>query len=242
MMHKTKFGLNATHLRIMALVFMLLDHLWATVVPGNFWMTCVGRVAFPIFAFQAVEGYLHTKDYKRYCRRLLIFGLISEIPFNLMLTGSWIFPFHQNVMFTLLLGLMAIHQLDKRVQADTFKGKLACGAKFALILLLSAISFPDYGAMGVLNIVAFYLIRGSKLEKPLQLLLLVAIHWFGYEGMMIPLFGGAVEIPQQAFAILAFLPLWLYNGEKGKGGKALQYGSYLFYPLHMLALGLMQYL
>ena len=84
-MNKTKFGLTATHLRILALVLMLLDHLWGTVVPGNNWMTYVGRMAFPIFAFQAAEGYHHTHDFKGYCKRLALFALISEIPFNLMM-------------------------------------------------------------------------------------------------------------------------------------------------------------
>ena len=105
-MNKTKFGLNATHLRIFALTLMLLDHLWATVVPGNNWMTYLGRMAFPIFAFQTAQGYIHTRDFKAYCKRLVIFALISEIPFNLMLMSSPIFPFHQNVMLTLLLGLL----------------------------------------------------------------------------------------------------------------------------------------
>jgi hypothetical protein len=238
-MHNKGFGLNSTHLRVLAMFFMLLDHLWATVVPGNFWMTCVGRLAFPIFAFQAVEGYVHTKDYRKYCRRLLVFGLVSEIPFNLMMVRGPIFPFHQNVMFTLLLGLMAIHQLDLRSKAESRKAAVSCSVKFALILLLGVITFPDYGGLGVLTIVAFYVVRGSRYEKPLQLFAMIAINYYGFEGMTIPLFNGAWELPQQAFAILALIPIWLYNGEKGRGGKALQYGSYLFYPLHMLILGLM---
>ena len=76
-MTQRKFGLTATHLRILALGLMLLDHLWATVVPGNNWMTYVGRMAFPIFAFQAAEGYHHTHDFKGYCKRLAIFALVS---------------------------------------------------------------------------------------------------------------------------------------------------------------------
>lgn len=232
-------GFNAAHLRLLALFLMLLDHLWATVVPGNLWMTCVGRLAFPIFAFQAVEGYVHTRDYRKYCRRLLVFGLVSEIPFNLMLTGSPIFPFHQNVMFTLLFGLMAIHQLDLRSQADDRKAAFSRSVKFALILLLGVITFPDYGGLGVLTMVAFYVVRGSRYEKPLQLLAMIAINYYGFEGMTIPVLNGSWELPVQAFAILALIPIWLYNGEKGRGGKALQYASYLFYPLHMLILGLL---
>ena len=79
-MNKSKFGLNAAHLRILALSLMLLDHLWATTVSGNDWMTYLGRMAFPIFAFQAAQGYLHTHDFKAYCKRLLILPLFPRSP------------------------------------------------------------------------------------------------------------------------------------------------------------------
>ena len=59
--------LNAAHLKIIAMVCMLLDHMWATLISGNLWMTCVGRIAFPIFAFQVAEGYAHTKNFKNTC-------------------------------------------------------------------------------------------------------------------------------------------------------------------------------
>lgn len=222
-MNKTKFGLTAAHLRILALTFMLFDHLWATVVPGNDWMHYLGRLAFPIFAFQTAEGYHHTHDFKGYCKRLGLFALISEIPFNLMIIGSPIFPFHQNVMLTLLLGLLACRAYDRRKWLSMVGW-----------FLLGAFSFCDYGAAGVLTVLMFHVFRGQKMG---QLLMLFIINWFCYEGQQ--LLVGSFEIPLQAIAIFAFLPICLYNGEKGKGGKALQYGSYLFYPLHMLLLGLM---
>ena len=222
-MNKTKFGLTATHLRILALFLMLLDHLWATVVPGNNWMTYLGRMAFPIFAFQAAEGYHHTHDFKGYCKRLAIFALVSEIPFNLMIFSSPIFPFHQNVMLTLLLGLLACRAWDQR--------KLGW---LALICLAAVLTFPDYGVMGVLTVLMFHALRDWKWA---QLLMLIAINWFGFEGQQLVF--GSIKMPIQAFAILAFLPISLYHGEKGPGGKWLQYGSYLFYTLHMLILGLM---
>lgn len=222
-MSQRKFGLTAAHLRILALFLMLLDHLWATVVPGNNWMTYLGRMAFPIFAFQAAEGYHHTHDFKGYCKRLAIFALVSEIPFNLMIFSSPIFPFHQNVMLTLLLGLLACRAWDQR--------KLGW---LALICLAAVLTFPDYGVMGVLTVLMFHAFRDWKWA---QLLMLIAINWFGFEGQQLVF--GSIKMPIQAFAILAFLPISLYHGEKGPGGKWLQYGSYLFYPLHMLILGLM---
>ena len=222
-MKHNAFSLNAAHLRILALFLMLLDHMWATVVPGNNWMTYLGRLAFPIFAFQAAEGYVHTHDFKGYCKRLGIFALVSEIPFNLMLSGSPIYPFHQNVMLTLLLGLLACRAYDR-------KRWLAVAGW----VLLGTLTLSDYGSLGVCTVLLFHICRDHKL---LQLVFLVAINCFGYEGQQLLL--GRMEVPVQAFAILAAIPIFLYNGEKGRGGKWLQYGSYLFYPLHMLILGLL---
>ena len=99
-----KKGLSANALRLIAMVGMLLDHIWGTLASGSLWMTCVGRLVFPIYAFQLAEGFVRTHDRKKYALRLLAFALISEIPFNMMMMGSWLFPFHQNTIFTLLLG------------------------------------------------------------------------------------------------------------------------------------------
>ena len=97
----------------MAMIFMLCDHLWATIIPGNDWLTNIGRLTFPIFAFLTVEGYFHTKDLKKYVKRLLIFALISEIPFNFIMGSSWFYPLHQNVLWTFLLAIWLIHLNEK---------------------------------------------------------------------------------------------------------------------------------
>ena len=102
-------GLNANTLRIIALVLMLSDHIWATAMSFGNWMTYIGRMAFPIFAFQIAEGYLHTSNFKKYALRLLGFAVVTEIPFNLFYSSRVFNPYHQNVLFTLLLGLLAIN-------------------------------------------------------------------------------------------------------------------------------------
>ena len=92
--------LNSLSLKLLAMALMLCDHMWATVIPGNNWLTAVGRLAFPIFAYQVAEGFFLTHDRKKYLGRMFIFALISEIPFDLLYYSSVVFPFHQNVMFT----------------------------------------------------------------------------------------------------------------------------------------------
>ena len=111
-------------LRALACLLMLCDHMWATIVPGNEWMTWVGRLAFPIFAFQIAEGFLHTSNFRKYAVRLLIFGLVSEVPFDLVYGSTMLYPFHQNVMFTLLLGLLAVKALDNAKEKHTVKAWL----------------------------------------------------------------------------------------------------------------------
>lgn len=241
-MEQKRFGISASVLRMLALALMLLDHLWASVIPGNNWMTWLGRLAFPIFAFQAAEGYVHTSDFKKYARRLLFFALIAEIPFNLFYIGAPIFPFHQNVMFTLLLGLLLIRQLDPARRGRGAGNFFKRCAIVCLILLVSVITFPDYGMRGVLTVAAFYVAGKLPVKQLWYLVALIALNVVGFKGEMLlwSIGSSTLEIPVQAFAVFAILPICLYNGRKGGGGKTLQYGSYAFYPLHMLLLYLIR--
>ena len=103
------FDISMAMLHIIAMTLMLMDHLWATLLPAQEWLTCVGRVAFPLFAFMAVEGYFHTHNFRKYAFRMLIFAIISEVPFDLMYGGTCFYPVHQNVIWTLLMSLLGIH-------------------------------------------------------------------------------------------------------------------------------------
>ena len=235
--------LNSNALKIIAMILMLLDHMWGTIIPGNQWMTLVGRMAFPIFAFLIVEGYIHTSDYKKYIKRLLIFGLLSEIPFNLIYTGSIIFPFHQNVLFTLVLGLLIIHEIDKIINNKEIKLRVKSILKILLFLLITIIGFVDYGITGVLTIVVFYLFREFKFAWLGQLISLILLYivFFKGQSIIINIFNYEYFLPIQGMGVLSLILIWLYNGKKGNNSKLLKYIFYSFYPVHMLMLYLIYY-
>ena len=231
-------------LHVLAMVLMLCDHLWGTIVPGNDWLTCLGRLAFPIFAFMIVEGYFHTKNLKKYILRLLIGAIISEIPFNLALGSNWFYPIHQNVLWTFLIAILLIHRNEKaRASGKMWRRLLTAAATVALGTVLGLLTFVDYHHAGVLTVLVFYFCRGRKWQHFLaQLLCLWYINveilsGIGYE---LEIFGHTFFLARQGLALLALIPIWLYRGRQGHHSKAFQYFCYGFYPAHLLLLGFLK--
>lgn len=234
------FNITSATLHIIAMAFMLCDHLWATIIPGNDWLTCIGRVAFPIFAFMIVEGYFHTGNLRKYVMRLLLLAVISEIPFNLMYSSGWIFPFHQNVIWTLLMGLGLIH-LNECVRN---KGKMLLRIFTAIMTvavgsLLGMITMVDYNGVGVLIVLVFYFFRQRKWWSFLgQLVVLYYLNVEVLSGLYyeVSIWGMNFQLVQQGLALLSLIPIWLYRGRQGYHSKWFQYFCYGFYPVHMLLL------
>jgi len=240
-MPKTVKCINSFGLHILAMSLMLCDHMWATVVPGNMWLTNIGRMAFPIFAFMLVEGFYHTKNVKKYLLRLLIGAIISEIPFNLMYGGSVFYPYHQNVMWPFLLSVLCMWATETIKKKNKILGYILGVLIFLLAAVLGFAGMLDYYGFGILMVAVFYFFRGDAWW--LKLLQIVGLYYINVEmlgGMSIdvPLFGRTFEIVQQGIAVMAMIPILLYNGKQGYHSKWFQYTCYLFYPAHMLVLSL----
>ena len=242
---KTKFDISSFGLHLLAMGLMLCDHLWATVVPGNDWLTCIGRLAFPIFAFMTVEGYFHTKNLKKYVLRLLVFALLSEIPFNLMMGSRIFYPIHQNVLWTFLLGIWMIHRIEKAKNAPFWRRILRAAGSVCIGFLVGTLTMVDYMGAGVLMVLTFYFFRGRKWWHFVgQLLALYYINaeilsGFSYQ---LELFGREIWIVRQSFAVFALIPIWFYRGRQGHHSKAFRWICYGFYPAHMLILALIRML
>lgn len=240
---KNKFKLETTSftLHIMAMLFMLCDHLWGTVVPGNDWLTCVGRLAFPIFAFMIVEGYFHTGNIKKYVLRLLLFAVISEIPFNLAMGSRFFYPIHQNVLWSFLISIWLIDWNEKIKKKQVWK-RIAIGFLTVCIGYVTGfVTFVDFHYAGVLTVFVFYFFRGRKWWCYLgQFVCLWYINFEMLGGLSyeVNIFGETHFVARQGFAILALIPIWLYRGKQGYYSKPLRYVYYAFYPLHLLVLGI----
>ena len=217
-------------LHIIAMIFMLCDHMWATILDYEC-LTCIGRIAFPIFAFLITEGYIHTSNINKYIKRMVIFAIITEIPFNLMVSASPIYPFHQNVLWTFVISLLTLKYLNFDNTKNIFKSILI----IILAIIIATITMCDYFGAGVMMVVGFYIFRKSKL---LQLLMMIYVNMILLQGYSYPIdiAGYTYYFPQQGFALLSLIFIWLYNGKQGYHAKWFKIFCYAFYPLHMLIL------
>lgn len=242
-MEKKQFDISSAGLHILAMGLMFCDHLWGTVVPGSDWLTCLGRLAFPIFAFLIVEGYTHTRDLKKYAQRLLFFALLSEIPINLMIGSRVFYPIHQNVLWTFLLGIALIRWNEKAKNAPLWRRLLRAASSVAVGLILGTVTMVDYFGPGVVTVLVFYFFREKKWQN--LIFQFLALYWLNVEllggySYVVDLFGREWWISQQSFALFALIPIWLYRGRQGHHSKAFRYFCYGFYPVHMLILGLLK--
>ena len=221
-----KIWLNMNQLKIIAMVFMLIDHVAYVMIEqgigfGGSWylvdriMRGMGRVAFPIFCFTIVEGFRRTSDAEAYLKRLLIFALISEIPFDLAFRRSLFDMSFQNVFWTLAFGLGAMMLYNDRSMAPLKRaaGLFAC-------FFIPYWFHTDYSIYGVLTIFMMHVFR----DEPVKMCM---------AGYIILLLQSAAEV----WAVFGFLLILLYNGQRGKGNKMLYYA---FYPGHLLLLVLLK--
>ena len=197
------------------------------------WMRYIGRMAFPIYCFLLVEGFLHTRNVMKYAGRLALFALISEIPFDLAISGTWWSSSYSNVFFTLALGLSAIWALSYIEKFHEFWQEKNWEPILGRILTLSAglivivgfgafaemVLYTDYGLGGIVAIAVMYLLRNQRVVA------------FGAGVLVLTAITGDIEI----LAMLMLYPIMRYDGTRGKN---MKYVFYAFYPVHLLVLAL----
>ncbi|MBQ7775834.1 MAG: conjugal transfer protein TraX [Lachnospiraceae bacterium] len=238
-MNTVNKGLSGSALKWIAIVTMLIDHIGAVVLtrmllnyqydtamsvsPEEYNLLyqtmyatrLIGRVAFPIFCFLLVEGFLRTGNVYKYMLRLGIFAVITEIPFDLAFSAQPVYWGYQSVMLTLLIGVLTMYgcsQVEKR-----------CGSKRLLMVLGDSL----FVAVGMF---AAYCLNTDYAEKGIACIMVL---YFFRNNKWLQVLAGALSFCWEATAIFAFPFIKLYNGTRGM---KLKYFFYLFYPLHLLVL------
>lgn len=243
-------GISGSTLKIIAMLFMLVDHTAAVIMDrmliANGYLDVMsdtdaltqfladnktlyivelvcrglGRISFPLFCFLLIEGFLHTHDVKKYAINLGIFALISEVPFDLAFKGSYLDLSYQNIFFTLLIGLVMMIGLQE-VDKRT-KNQMGWSNAISKSLIMFAAAM-----------VAFLL----QTDYGAGGIVCIAIMYYLRSrkefslgvGCCVLTFMSLSEIP----AFLALIPAHFYNGERGL---KLKYVFYAFYPVHLLIL------
>lgn len=201
-------------IKIIAVIATLIDHIGFVFFPSVEILRIIGRIAMPLFAFQVALGFRHTKNRNKYILRMLVFAIISQLPFMLLMSiHSNIFKL--NIGFTFLFALLILYSVE---EIKPFWEKIIC---LVPILFLAWWFNYDYYLYGVALIIIFYFTNTKKIFT-FPLWVIASSVYSLYK-----------DNYRHIYSLFAFIPVLLYNGKKGKN---IKYFFYAFYPLHMLLL------
>jgi len=238
-----RFEITGNGLKFIAMITMLVDHfaygIYRDLAYINGWeitiggidiyriMRLVGRMAFPIYCFLLVEGYFYTSNYVKYAVRLFILALISELPFDLAVNFRPSFLEYNNVIFTLLIGLLTIGAMDYIEGGNiSFLDKLFVKRIAEAVVAIAGCSLAafmrtDYNAAGVAAIIALYSLHGIEREN--------RIISFALAVIILAIGSSSSEYA----ALLMLVPIYFYEGNRGSNSKVLRHCFNLFYPVHL---------
>ena len=251
-------------LKIIALISMFIDHSGYYIMGHFSFFNYIGRIAFPIFAFQISEGYKHTKNLKKYFLRLSLFALISQIPYSLFLLKYHGSPYGLNIFFTLFLGLLAIYLYDYVVKIfmksmDETENKdnnnissdnrpsginksqknkfIYLGKMLGIIiaLLIAYIAELTNCDYGYWGVLVVFVFYIFNSKKLLTAIAFFILCAIKYVPLCIS--SGYIFI-YFILGICTFLPIVFISLYNGKQGPKIKYLLYIFYPIHLLILAL----
>lgn len=233
-------GLNSNQLKLIAIIAMTIDHLVWTLFPGydTRWFVIlahiIGRLTAPIMWFFIVEGYTHTRDVKRYAKRLFVLAVISHFAYNFCF-GIPFIPlqtsvFNQTgVVWSLAWGLVLLYALEN----NPLKG----WQRTAAVIFACVITFPcDWSCIAAMAIVFMGVNRGNFRKQMLWMMIWTAVYAAVYY-----FFIDRVYAVIQLFTCLTIPLLRLYNGQRGSW-KGMGKLFYAYYPAHLAVCGILRIL
>lgn len=235
-----KKGLTATQLKLIAIVAMVIDHTaWGFVemfsVQGQV-MHVLGRLTIPIMCFFVAEGYRKTSNLRKYVERMVLFSIVTMVPFYLFFGDEY--GYRQNFFFDLTLALLAL------IVADSKKLNKAVKVLLLVVVIATSAIIGGWPVFPIMLVLSYYYAKSFK-----QICFCVAGSVVAVEATLIPIillnqkYGFS---PQYAhwkwyewlyfFGFILALPLLKqYNGERGKYPIG-RYFFFYFYPAHFMVL------
>ena len=243
--------ISADLLKWFALITMFIDHIGAGIIekcflarPGMYLLDkvirAIGRPSFPIYCFLLIEGYKYTRSRYKYSLNLLIFALISEIPFDHLFNDSILEFTYQNVFFTLLFGFISVWTID--TFKETKYKYLGIIVSIAMIYVAYLIH-SDYSGAGVVLIIAMYTFYPNKdllsTAVPVIFYIVYFLSLLFYHKRP---FDSAVRILEtEMYSLIGFILIYFDNGKRLKNG-FIKWLGYLYYPLHLILIYLVRLL
>ncbi|MDO4564357.1 MAG: TraX family protein [Clostridia bacterium] len=261
--------MSAFVLKIIALLAMLLDHIgYVFWEPGDSLLMLfryIGRIAFPIFAFQIAQGYVNTKNIYKYGLRLLILAVVSQLPFFALRHGfvmpegmNWLgladyiyIDMVHNICFTLLFGLFAIYVYDKLGNFPKYEIQSKAESKFYnllgwLLRIAAVVSVAflarglgvEFGFFGVLLVVGFYAAKNNRIKIAAALVCYAVLYFLRSNIQVITSYPELIaeRLPFYFCSLFALIPIYLYD--PNKRGFKCRWLTYAFYPVHMLLIAI----
>lgn len=237
-MTKEKKILNANMLKYIAIIAMTIDHIAWTFLPKDTvtgqLMHVIGRLTLPIMSFFIAEGYYKTKNLKKYILRLSIFTVISATAYSFTHTGKLFAYGGLGVIYTLLLGLLAIVVWNLKIKK---------GYRIVLIVILCLLSMPgDWQIFGVLYCLFFAIYHNNFKSQCIAFSITSVFMIAGCIGMNLYYGNSPLAEAFQLGVFLALPVLYLYNGKRGSYNSFHKWIFYIYYPLHLVILGIIKIL
>lgn len=209
--------------KIVAAIFMLIDHIGLIFFPSQLGWRLLGRIAMPLFAYGVAVGFKYTSSYENYMKRMLLLAVVSQAPFLWMFRVAFGKGFALNIGFTFMVALSCLWFLENTKTLSLFN-RINNAIIVSLLLVLAQLLHCDYGIYGIGMVYIFYE-YSVKRQEPLRAYVLFSLLTMGY----CILTGNFLQI----YALLALLLIEPLKDIRFKGFK---YFFYVFYPLHLLIL------
>lgn len=235
--------LTANAIKIIALIAMILDHICVFFLKELFWVRCLCRISFPLFAYFVAVGCKYTKNKTKRFIFMFVLGLIFQVVFSGVCYGFKKLG-DLNILLTFSFAIIVVYLLQA-IKGNYKKCTKKCFFYLVLLILfLVAVAFfthyfyMEYSFWGVIlpGLVSLFDLENTNFsDKTKRLLdndfvkLIVFAIGVSLLSLRAPYFGW-----YQLFGLLSIVVLVFYNGQKGKLN--LKYMFYIFYPLHFAIL------